>query len=53
MSEWDEPLKPDESQRHSISAGPWDAGMTIVALVAVAATSSLVSYFTKDIPTRP
>lgn len=53
MSEWDEPGKASRSNKHSFTAGPWDVGMTIAALLAVASAAFLVSYLTKDIATRP
>ena len=52
MSEWDDPLEP-KKQEKSISAGSWDVGMTVVALIAVAAVSFLVAYLTKDVLSRP
>lgn len=52
MSEWGDLFETDK-QGKGISAGKWDAGMTIAALVAVAFASFMVSYLTKDIPSRP
>lgn len=52
MSEWDDLLE-TEKQGKGVNTGKWDAGMTIAALVVVVFASFMVSYLTKDIPSRP
>ena len=55
MSDWDEMPGIDGSakQDKTAGAGGWDAAMTIVALLSVAAVSFLTAWLTKDVPSRP
>ena len=56
MSEWDEDLFPDlkkEKENREAVSGSWDVLMTVFTLGATAGAAFLMTYLTKDTPSRP
>ena len=52
MSEWDFEEQTSSNQNQSFSAGNWDVVLTIVVFLSVSAVSFLVSWLTREDPSR-